>query len=99
MALNLDLLVSRLSGAMCPNHCALSARRSHFFLNDLVIGLSIPLALYPIAPCAKKFISLCVSEPYAGSDVASIRTTATKVAGHYIVNGEKKWITFGVHAV
>lgn len=37
-------------------------------------------------------------EPYAGSDVAKIRTTAKREGDYYIVNGEKKWITFGCHA-
>ncbi|KAI8812808.1 putative acyl-CoA dehydrogenase [Cladochytrium replicatum] len=47
-----------------------------------------------------KFIALAITEPHAGSDVASITTTATKSAdgSHYILNGEKKWITNGVWA-
>jgi len=47
---------------------------------------------------AEKFISLAISEPWAGSDVANIKTTAVKQGDHYIVNGEKKWITFGYYA-
>lgn len=35
----------------------------------------------------------CVTEPSAGSDVAAIRTTAKKNGDHYILNGEKMWIT------
>jgi len=46
----------------------------------------------------KKYISLAISEPYAGSDVANIKTTAVKNGDHYIVNGEKKWITGGLWA-
>eukprot|EP01090_Pellita_catalonica_P007709 TRINITY_DN18300_c0_g1_i1.p1 TRINITY_DN18300_c0_g1~~TRINITY_DN18300_c0_g1_i1.p1 ORF type:complete len:387 (-),score=69.12 TRINITY_DN18300_c0_g1_i1:17-1177(-) len=46
----------------------------------------------------KKFISLAISEPYAGSDVAGLRTTAEKKRDHYIVNGIKKWITGGLMA-
>lgn len=44
-----------------------------------------------------KRICLAISEPYAGSDVANIKTTATKSAcgQFYIVNGCKKWITQG----
>jgi len=41
---------------------------------------------------------LAISEPYAGSDVAGIRTTADKVDGGYVVNGVKKWITEGMSA-
>lgn len=35
----------------------------------------------------------CVTEPDAGSDVASICTTAKKVGDEYILNGAKMWIT------
>jgi acyl-CoA dehydrogenase len=34
-----------------------------------------------------------VTEPNAGSDVASIRTKAERKGDHYIINGEKMWIT------
>ena len=40
-----------------------------------------------------KMAAYCVTEPGAGSDVASIRTTATKVGEDYVINGEKMWIT------
>ena len=39
-----------------------------------------------------------VSEPTAGSDVASIRTTARKDGGDYVINGGKLWITNGTQA-
>ncbi|WP_158971226.1 acyl-CoA dehydrogenase family protein [Chachezhania sediminis] len=39
-----------------------------------------------------------VSEPGGGSDVASIRTTARKDGGDYVINGTKMWITNGVQA-
>jgi len=45
----------------------------------------------------KKFICLAISEAFAGSDVAGLKTTAEKTADgkHWIVNGTKKWITNG----
>jgi len=45
-------------------------------------------------------ICLCITEPQAGSDVANLGTTAKKTPDgkHYIVNGEKKWITNGIWA-
>jgi len=37
--------------------------------------------------------SIGVSEPGAGSDVAAIKTTATKDGDDYVINGSKMWIT------
>jgi acyl-CoA dehydrogenase len=42
--------------------------------------------------------ALGITEPGAGSDVAGIRTTASKVPGGYLVNGSKTFITNGVRA-
>jgi citronellyl-CoA dehydrogenase len=39
-----------------------------------------------------------VSEPGAGSDVASIRTTARRDGGDYVINGGKMWITNSLQA-
>lgn len=43
---------------------------------------------------------LAISEAFAGSDVAALRTTAVLDASgeNYIVNGTKKWITGGMYA-
>ncbi|MEZ4616510.1 MAG: acyl-CoA dehydrogenase family protein [Caldilineaceae bacterium] len=40
-----------------------------------------------------KLLSYALTEPDAGSDVAGIKTTATKVGDHYLLNGSKTWIT------
>jgi alkylation response protein AidB-like acyl-CoA dehydrogenase len=42
--------------------------------------------------------AFAMSEPDAGSDVASIRTSATKVDGGYVLNGQKMWCTFADQA-
>ena len=39
--------------------------------------------------------AFALSEPGVGSDAASVETTATADGDHYILNGTKKWITFG----
>ena len=39
---------------------------------------------------------LCITEPFGGSDVAGMRTTAVKSGDHYIINGSKTFITNGV---
>ena len=46
----------------------------------------------------EKIGALGITEPGTGSDVASIRTTARKVDGGYVVNGAKTFITNGVRA-
>ena len=46
----------------------------------------------------EKIGALGITEPGAGSDVASIRTFARRVEGGYVVNGSKTFITNGVRA-
>jgi acyl-CoA dehydrogenase len=46
----------------------------------------------------ERIAALGITEPGAGSDVASIRTFARKVDGGYVVNGSKTFITNGVRA-
>ena len=42
--------------------------------------------------------SLCITEPFGGSDVAGMRTTAVKDGDDYIINGSKTFITNGVYS-
>lgn len=50
--------------------------------------------LIPLAS-GKQIGAFCLSEPEAGSDATSQRTTAIKNGDHYILNGTKNWITNG----
>lgn len=46
----------------------------------------------------EKIGCLCITEPFGGSDVAGMRTTAVKDGDHYIINGSKTFITNGVYS-
>jgi acyl-CoA dehydrogenase len=46
----------------------------------------------------EKIAALAITEPGAGSDVARIRTTARRDGEHWVIDGEKVFITSGVRA-
>jgi len=50
-----------------------------------------------LVPLAKgeRIGAFCLSEPEAGSDATSQRTTAIDMGDHYLLNGTKNWITNG----
>jgi len=77
--------------AMCINaHTSLSMFPIYKFGNDeqkqkyLVPGIE-----------GTKIGSLGLTEPFAGSDARSIKSTAVKKGDKYIINGTKTWITNG----
>ena len=66
----------------------------------LINGFARPEVVDEVLPDilrGKKFISLAISEAFAGSDVQGMVTTATLTddGEHFIINGSKKWITNG----
>ena len=52
----------------------------------------------PRMACGDDIWSQAWSEPDAGSDLAAIRSTATKVDGGWVLNGQKTWSTRAVFA-
>jgi len=46
----------------------------------------------------EKIGCLCITEPFGGSDVAGMRTTAVKKGDTYVINGSKTFITNGVYS-
>jgi len=75
----------------------------------LVHGIGLPPVLnwgseamkQRIAPpvlAGQKHISLGITEPGGGSDVANLATTAVRDGDHYVVNGSKTYITGGMRA-
>jgi alkylation response protein AidB-like acyl-CoA dehydrogenase len=51
--------------------------------------------LEPIAGTQPPLTALATTEPGAGSDAASIMTTATRADGGYVLRGQKTWISNG----
>ncbi|MEH6659047.1 acyl-CoA dehydrogenase family protein [Leeuwenhoekiella marinoflava] len=46
----------------------------------------------------EKIGCLCITEPFGGSDVAGMRSTAVLKGDHYVLNGSKTFITNGVYS-
>lgn len=77
---------------------------------DVGLALSIPrqgLGNSAIAAVANEeqlarfgntWAAMAITEPGAGSDSAAIRTTATEDGDHYVINGEKIYVTAGDRA-
>ncbi|MGQ0431009.1 MAG: acyl-CoA dehydrogenase family protein [Microthrixaceae bacterium] len=54
--------------------------------------------ILPRLATAEIMNAVAVTEPDFGSDVAGVKTTATKVDGGWLINGVKTWCTFGARA-
>lgn len=52
----------------------------------------------PAACSGQKVGAICVTEPHAGSDVAGIKTRATRRPDGWVINGSKTFITNGINA-
>jgi len=54
--------------------------------------------ILPPILAGEKIAALAITEPSGGSDVAAMKTTAIRGGDHYVVNGEKTFITSGIRA-
>ncbi|SEM40041.1 acyl-CoA dehydrogenase [Variovorax sp. YR750] len=61
-------------------------------------GDAVRREVVPPVLCGEKIAALAITEPGGGSDVAALRTTARLEGDHYVVNGEKTFITSGMRA-
>ncbi len=52
----------------------------------------------PALASGDRLISVAVTEPDAGSDVARVKLAARRVSGGYVLSGEKTWCTFAGRA-
>ena len=80
-------------GSMSLAGCAaMQALMGTKFLHMLG-GADIVGRLLRPALAGEKIGAICMTEPDAGSDLAGIATTAKQVAGGYVLNGRKTWVT------
>jgi alkylation response protein AidB-like acyl-CoA dehydrogenase len=62
----------------------------------LLFGTNDQKARYlPRLATGEMIAAFCLTEPGAGSDAASLRTRAEKQGDHWVLNGDKLWITNG----
>ena len=61
-------------------------------------ALALQQQIVPLVLAGEKISALGITEPSGGSDVAAIKTTAVLGGNHYVINGEKTFITSGVRA-
>jgi isovaleryl-CoA dehydrogenase len=88
--------ISRASGSIGLSYAA----HSQLCVNQLQLN-GTPAQKQKALPgliAGTKIGALAMSESGAGSDVVSMRTTAKKVDGGYVLNGTKMWITNGPDA-
>jgi acyl-CoA dehydrogenase len=52
----------------------------------------------PDLASGRKMLSVCITEPDAGTDVKAMRTSARREGDHYVLNGNKIFITHGKQA-
>lgn len=54
--------------------------------------------LLPTMATGERRCALCMTEPDAGSDLQAIQTKAVRDGDDYLLNGNKMWVSNGVHA-
>ncbi|MEQ1932389.1 MAG: acyl-CoA dehydrogenase family protein [Fimbriimonadaceae bacterium] len=52
----------------------------------------------PDLATGKRFAGFGLTEPNAGSDAANLKTTAKRDGDHYVINGQKAWISLADYA-
>jgi alkylation response protein AidB-like acyl-CoA dehydrogenase len=74
---------------------------SHHIALPPIVAHGSPALQQRVLPpvlAGEKIAALAITEPGGGSDVAALKTTALRDGDHYVVNGEKTFITSGMRA-
>ncbi len=64
----------------------------------LYAGDDLKQKYLPAMAAGEKIGAYCITEPNAGTDVASLTTSAVKKDDHYVINGTKTFVTNAIHA-
>jgi alkylation response protein AidB-like acyl-CoA dehydrogenase len=91
---------------VCEEIAAACASTGTQYLDQALGGIPIVLAgtdeqkkrFLPSLAAGERLCAYSLSEPGAGSDAASLRTTAVRRGDEYVLNGSKQWCTNGDHA-
>lgn len=91
------LIVHEELSASDPGFALAYLAHSMLFVNNLAVNGSHEQKLkYLPKACSGEWIGcMAMSEPNAGTDVMGLETTAVKSGDHYLINGQKMWITNG----
>jgi acyl-CoA dehydrogenase len=88
-----ELIRGDAMGIGVPNHQDVAVPYIYSFGSE-----ELKQKILPKAASGDIICCLCVTEPNAGSDAAAIRTKAVRKGDHYILTGQKTFITNGTFA-
>jgi acyl-CoA dehydrogenase len=94
-------LIACVELAQCGAGGVLASLMSHTIAAPPLAALGSPELRQRVLPpilAGERIAALAVTEPSGGSDVAALRTTARRDGDHFVVNGEKTFITSGMRA-
>jgi len=94
-------LVASLELAQAGSGGVVASLMSHTIGSPPVVTFGSPALKQRVLPqvlAGERIAALAITEPSGGSDVAALRTTAVRDGEHYVVNGEKTFITSGMRA-
>ncbi len=88
-----ELIRGDAMGIGVPNHQDVATHYIYSYASD-----EIKKRLLPKCASGDAIGSICMTEPNAGSDAAAIKSKAVRKGDHYILNGQKVFITNGMFA-
>jgi acyl-CoA dehydrogenase len=94
-------LIASIELAQAGSGGVVASLMSHTIGAPPVAALGSPALRQRVLPevlAGRKIAALAITEPSGGSDVAALRTSAVRDGDHYVVNGEKTFITSGLRA-